>query len=258
MKKAPIEFDSDVFSCIQKDEFAILTLKENALKISTTIGAKEELFSVLSAIEESTSVKGLIAINLGQYPEEAERMRLFEEIIFRQSSEGKKHIIAKLKAMHLQIMHIMVNFDKPIVVGVHGKIESFFMGISLAAEYRVVTPDTVLVLINAKLGLPPDGVLAFFLMQNLGQAKTIDILLSKSSINASEAYDLGLVTEIVNENELQDMCIKKLKSICELPSYAISATRRLVQPELNELNNFINRSYQEYYTNLMMIKQKSK
>ena len=33
MKKAPIEFDSDVFSCIQKDEFAILTLKENALKI---------------------------------------------------------------------------------------------------------------------------------------------------------------------------------------------------------------------------------
>ena len=53
MKKAPIEFDSDVFSCIQKDEFAILTLKENALKI------------------------------------------------FRRSSEGKKHIISKLKAMHL-------------------------------------------------------------------------------------------------------------------------------------------------------------
>jgi hypothetical protein len=101
MKKAPIEFDSDVFSCIQKDEFAILTLKENALKISTTIGAKEELFSVLSAIEESTGVKGLIAINLGQYPEEAERLGLFEQIIFRRSSEGKKHIISKLKAMHL-------------------------------------------------------------------------------------------------------------------------------------------------------------
>lgn len=257
MKMAPIEFDSDVFSCVRKDEFAILSFKEDALKISTTIGAKEELFSVLSAIEESTSVKGLMVINSEQYPGEAERLRLFEEIIRCESNEGKKHIIAKINAMHSQIMHTMVNFDKPIVIGMHGKIESFFIGISFAAEYRIATPDTVLVRINAKLGLPPDGVFAFFLIRNLGQIKAIDLLLSKSAINASEAYDLGLLTEIVNENELQNRCLEKLKRICELPSYLISATRRLVQPELNDLNNFINRSYQDYYMNLMVMQQKS-
>jgi hypothetical protein len=56
----PIEIDNDVFSCIQKGEFVLLTLKENALKIVTSVGVKEDLFSALSAVEESKIIKGLI------------------------------------------------------------------------------------------------------------------------------------------------------------------------------------------------------
>lgn len=257
MNMLPIEFDNDVFTCIQKDKFAILTLKKNALKITKSVSAKEELFSALSAVEESTGVKGLIFMNSIQYPGDVEYKKLFEELMRSESYERNKHRIGKLKNMHSQILSIILNFEKPIVAGMHGIIEPFFLGVCFAAEFRFATPDTKLVRINTKLGLPPDGVVAFFLMQNLGQAKTIDIFLSKSSLSATEAYDLGLLTEIVPENELQNKCLEKLEKICELPSYAISATRRLIQPQFNILDDFIKRSYDDYWNNLMIMKRTS-
>lgn len=257
MNMLQIKFDNDVFTCIQKDKFAILTLKKNALNITKSVSAKEELFSALSAVEESTSVKGLILINSIQYPGDVEYKKLFEELMRSESYERNKHRVGKLKNMHSQILSIILNFEKPIVAGMHGIIEPFFLGVCFAAEFRFATPDTKLVRINTKLGLPPDGVVAFFLMQNLGQAKTIDIFLSKSSLSATEAYDLGLLTEIVPENELQNKCLEKLEKICELPSYAISATRRLIQPQFNILDDFIKRSYDDYWNNLMIMKRTS-
>jgi enoyl-CoA hydratase/carnithine racemase len=248
-----IDIENDVFSCIQKEEFAVLTLKENALKIFTSVGVKEELFSALSAVEESASVKGLIVINSLQYPGDVEYMRLLEGLIGSESYKRNKHTIEKLKNMHSQMMRIFINFEKPIVAGMNGNIEPFFMGVCFAAEYRFATPGTKLVRINTKMGLPPDGVVAFFLMQNLGQAKTIDIFLSKSSVSATEAYDLGLLTEVVSENKLQKKCFEKLEKICELPSHAISATRRLIQPQLSILDDFIEKSYDDYLTNLMIM-----
>ena len=256
MEKVPIEINNDVFSCIQKGEFALLALKENALNIATSVSVKERLFSALSAVEESASVKGLILINSVQYPGDVEYLKLLEDLIKNESYKRNKHTIEKLRNMHSQIMSILINFDKPVVAGMHGNIEPFFMGICLAAEYRFATPDTELVRINTKLGLPPDGVVAFFLMHHLGRAKAIDICLSKTSVSASEAYDLGLLTEIVPENELENKCQEKLEKICELPSYAISATRRLIQPQLSILDEFITKSYDDYLTNLMIMQTK--
>ena len=255
MTMIPIEFDNDVFSCTQNDKYAILSLKENALEISTSVGVKEKLFSVLSAVEESKSIRGLILVNSTQYPGDAEYVKLLKRLIGSESYERNKHTVGKLKNMQSQIMSILIKFEKPIVAAMHGIIEPFFMGIGLAADYRFATPETDLVRINTKLGLPPDGVVAFFLMQNLGQAKTIDICLSRSSVRATEAYELGLLTDIVPENELQNKCLEKLEKICELPSYAISATRRLIQPQLNILEDFIKQSYDDFLTNIMIMQR---
>ncbi len=254
----PIDIENDVFSCMEKDNFAVLSLKENALKISTSVGVKEELFSALSAVEESKIIKGLILINSTQYPGDVEYLRLLKGIIGSESYERNKHTVEKLKNMQSQIMSILLKFEKPIVAGMHGNIEPFFTGIGLAADFRFATPETDLVRVNTKLGLPPDGVVAFFLMHNLGRAKTMDLCLSRTSVRAKEAFELGLITDIVPENELQSKCLEKLENICELPSYAISATRRLIKPQLHILEDFIKQSFDDYLTNIVIMQRARK
>jgi len=45
MKGDNIQYASEVFSCEQKDKFAILTLQEQALRIATDLQVREDYFS---------------------------------------------------------------------------------------------------------------------------------------------------------------------------------------------------------------------
>ncbi len=98
------------------------------------------------------------------------------------------------------------------------------------------------------------GCLSYFLLRNIGRAKTIDLLLTKSTISAVEALDLGLITQLVSEEELEGQCIEKLKEMSNFPSYTISDTRRLLQPDLSEVEKHISATLESSLRNLHLMK----
>ncbi len=104
--------------------------------------------------------------------------------------------------------------------------------------------------------MPTTGVLAFFLVHYIGLPRSTDILLTKTSLSASEVHDLGLLTNITTDDKLINRCIEKLNDINQYPSYGISAMKRILRPDTSEMPKLMDKVVEAFILNLNMIKRK--
>lgn len=257
MKGNNIQYASEVFSCEQKDKFAVLTLQEQAFEIATNLQVRKEYFSVLEAVEHSPEVRGLVQINSTEYPG-AEKYLEFLKSVMGGGTDIKSSPPQFLKRFTHSIGQItmkFVNYTKPLIAGINGTVGLEYLGYSMGFDFRIATPNTSFMFPNLSLGFPPSAPLVFHLVRYLGPAKASEIIFSGQPLSASEAQKLGLITNVVSENELEQRCLEKLKELSAFPSIALSATRRMLQPEPAELELFFRKSLDGVWTALMKMRK---
>ena len=81
-----IEIENNSFKCRREKDFAVLTFKEQSMKILTTIAVRNELMSVLSSNENATDIRGLAVIYSDEYPGDTEYKNFLEDLL-----EGRLH-----------------------------------------------------------------------------------------------------------------------------------------------------------------------
>ena len=89
-----IEKENNFFASRREKDFAVITLKEQALQILVTVSAKEDLMSVLSSIQNTPNIKGLAIIYPDEYPGDAEYKRYLENLLEGRPHEGKINLCA--------------------------------------------------------------------------------------------------------------------------------------------------------------------
>jgi hypothetical protein len=249
-----IETENNFFASRREKDYSVITFKEQALQILVDVSAKENFMSVLSSIQNTPSTKGLAIIYPDEYPGDAEYKRYLENLLEGRPHEGKIH---QFRNVLLSIGHFIdevINFTIPIVSGMSGNISPESFGYSMAFDFRLATKTTSLKFPNLHLGFPHSGLLSYFMVRNIGQAKAAELLFTKSSLSAVEALDLGLINQVVSEEELEYQCIEKLNQMSQFPSYAILETRRLLQPDIGEIQKYIDESFASSIRNLYLMK----
>jgi 2-(1,2-epoxy-1,2-dihydrophenyl)acetyl-CoA isomerase len=79
-----------------------------------------------------------------------------------------------------------------------------------------------------RVGMAPDGGSSVTLAQLVGLRQALRILLTNPTLTAAEALDIGLITEVVDDNELLSRAEQLTAELATLPTRALSATKRLV------------------------------
>ena len=79
-----------------------------------------------------------------------------------------------------------------------------------------------------RVGMAPDGGSSVTLTQLVGLRQALRILLTNPTLTATEACDIGLITEVVPDGELSARAGEIAKSLATQPAQALSATKRLV------------------------------
>ena len=170
---AKIEVDHDSFACRQEDAFAILKLKKRAQEVLTTVQSKEDLMALLSEAQYNPDIKGLALIYSGEYLADKEYKRFIDGFLEEKIDVGKWRYGQRYMIALRQFLEIVLNFSVPIVTGMDGNIGPDSFGLSLASDFRLATEGTQFVNPNVRLGLPPSGILSFFLVKNIGPAKAV-------------------------------------------------------------------------------------
>lgn len=134
-------------------------------------------------------------------------------------------------AMNDAIMAI-VEGDKPVVARVDGPAAGGGLGLALACDVRLASPEASFTPAFLGVGLAPDGGATWWLPRVIGEARARDVVLRNRTIDAEDADAWGLVSELVPDDELAKRTQAVARQLAEGPSRATAeAKTRLARPD---------------------------
>ncbi len=93
------------------------------------------------------------------------------------------------------------SFPRPLIAAVNGAALAGGCGIATLCDFTLAVPDAKFGYTEVKIGFLP-ALVSVFLIRQIGEKRTRDLLLTGRIIEAAEAKELGLVNEIVPAENL--------------------------------------------------------
>jgi 2-(1,2-epoxy-1,2-dihydrophenyl)acetyl-CoA isomerase len=123
----------------------------------------------------------------------------------------------------------LIQLRVPVVAAVQGfAAGGGGLGLVCASDIVVAAQSARFFSGAVRVGMAPDGGSSVTLTQLVGLRHALRILLTNPTLTAAEALDIGLVTEVVADDNLLDRATELATMLAALPAQALSATKRLV------------------------------
>lgn len=123
---------------------------------------------------------------------------------------------------------------KPIIVAVDGLATAGGLELVLAADIVVATTRSAFGLAEVRRNLIAAAGGLFRLPQVIGRGPAMDAILTGAPIDARRAYELGLVSRLVEPGEALDEAMRLAREIVEAAPLAVQASRRVIRMAASE------------------------
>jgi len=124
--------------------------------------------------------------------------------------------------------------SKPVVVAVDGLAVAGGLEIALAADIVVATTRSAFGLPEVKRNLIAAAGGLYRLPRAVGTAVAMDVVLTGEPIDARRAFDLGLVSRLVEPGQALDEALRVAAQIVDSAPFAVRASRDVVRCALDE------------------------
>jgi 2-(1,2-epoxy-1,2-dihydrophenyl)acetyl-CoA isomerase len=118
--------------------------------------------------------------------------------------------------------------DKPVIAAVNGAAAGAGMSLALACDVRIASRSASFVPAFIKIGLIPDSGGTWLVRRLLGAARAFEWLTTGRRLGADEARDWGLVSEVVEDDELPERMHEVAALYAGMPTRAVWQTKRLL------------------------------
>ena len=134
----------------------------------------------------------------------------------------------RLAPMRDRCILAMRDCPKPIIAAVNGAAAGAGMNLALACDMRIASSAAKFSQAFVKRGLAPDWGGSYFLPRVVGVAKACELIFTAESIDAAEAFRLGIVNAVVAPDELMNAAYTLAKKIAAGPPIAIALSKRAI------------------------------
>jgi enoyl-CoA hydratase/carnithine racemase len=117
----------------------------------------------------------------------------------------------------------------PIVAAVQGNAIGGGLGVAMAADFRVATPDSVLTANFVQLGFHPGFALTATLPRIVGQQAAWRMLLTGERLSGEQALRIGLVDELAPVEQLRERALALCAQLASAAPLAMRSARRTVR-----------------------------
>ncbi|MEZ5823080.1 MAG: enoyl-CoA hydratase [Xanthobacteraceae bacterium] len=126
----------------------------------------------------------------------------------------------------MEVSRILHQMPKPVVAQLDGAAAGAGLSIALSCDLRVASASCKITTAFAKVGFSGDYGGTFFLTQLLGSAKARELYLLSPVLTAQEAFNLGMVTKVVPDAEVEEAARELAMSLAQGPSIALGFIKR--------------------------------
>ncbi|MDQ3874378.1 MAG: enoyl-CoA hydratase/isomerase family protein [Actinomycetota bacterium] len=117
---------------------------------------------------------------------------------------------------------------KPVIAKLRGYAFGVGLELALACDFRVASDDVELALPEIKLGMIPGSGGTQRLARLIGLGRAKDVIMRGRRIAAEEALSLGLVTEVVSSDALDQAVDRLLEELSALSPLALATAKRIL------------------------------
>lgn len=117
---------------------------------------------------------------------------------------------------------------KPIIAAINGYCLASGLEIALACDIRIASESATFGLPEVSRGIMPGAGGTQRLPRLIPLGKSLEMILSGESINAQEAYRIGLVDRVVPPDQLLPEAMKVAERICRNAPLAVQAAKEAV------------------------------
>jgi len=134
----------------------------------------------------------------------------------RRDSENMAHVLRTL-----------YDFPKPIIAAVNGPAIAGGMALATIPDFTLAVPEAKFGYTEVRVGFVP-AIVASFLIRQVGELRTRELLLSGRILKAHEALQMGLVTQIVEQSDLMASARALAQTLLLNSPQAMQAVKRLL------------------------------
>jgi 2-(1,2-epoxy-1,2-dihydrophenyl)acetyl-CoA isomerase len=149
--------------------------------------------------------------------------------LFASAGDQVSSLLSELAdTLHLALAHF-ARMAKPLLVLVNGPAAGAGLSLAIAGDIVLCARSAHFTAAYGSLGLTPDGGMTWTLPRLVGLRKAQEILLTNRRVKAEEAGHIGMVTRVVDDDQLIEAGRETAARLASSPVAAIGATRGLLQ-----------------------------
>jgi 2-(1,2-epoxy-1,2-dihydrophenyl)acetyl-CoA isomerase len=105
----------------------------------------------------------------------------------------------------------------PVVTAVRGAAAGIGASIALSADIIVAAESAYFYMAFSRIGLVPDGGAAYLLSRAIGRVRALEMMLLGEKLPARKAFEWGLVTRLVADEDLQKAAMQLATQLAQGP-----------------------------------------
>jgi len=117
--------------------------------------------------------------------------------------------------------------EKPVIAAVNGAAAGAGLSIACACDIRLAADSASFVPAFINIGLIPDSGGSYFVTRLLGYARAFEWMTSGRKLSAAEAHAWGLVSEVVEGEQLAERSAEVAAQLAAMPTRGVGMTKRL-------------------------------
>ena len=132
---------------------------------------------------------------------------------------------------------VLHNLDTPTIAAINGSAAGYGMDLALGCDIRVMADNAKLAAAFTARGVVPESGGTWILPRLIGWSKAAEIIFTGKTLLASECEQMGLVSHVVNNNEVHARAIEIAGNVAKNAPLAVQASKRMMRMGMNETFN---------------------
>lgn len=222
-----IEFENQNFKSSRIGSLVVLDTKTDGFQTLVKVEDNMEFFNRMDSINQDKSIKGLLIVGKESFFGDEAYIKHLAHLTGETVDPENPAVVKKIVDSHTRSIQInmlngyirrFIDMPKMLFFALSGRVVSPFWGMSLAADYRIVSSNFSVHLNSKEYGLHPSGGVPFFMIRQIGLAKTQELLYGAKCIDFETLKNLGFISHVTSVENFRDEAIATASNILESSS----------------------------------------
>jgi enoyl-CoA hydratase len=201
------------------DGIGFLTINRPEVRNALTPETLDEILDALGRLERDDDVKVVIFTGAGEksFAAGADINKLKDRTFWESLQPGMQGVNERIE-----------NFAKPMIAAVNGYALGGGCEIAMSCDIRIAAEHAKMGLPELNLGIIPGGGGTQRLVRLVGKGKAKELIFTGRIIDANEAEKIGLVNQVVPNNELMEAAKAMAKKMTEKGPVALYMAKKAI------------------------------